>query len=174
MQKYLLLALLLAAPAYGQDPGLRSAAGCGPAKTQFSVKTDKKDRVMPRPAPGKAMVFVVSEYKTYPDSTTIGHVTTRVGLDGNWMGASHQNSYLFFAVDPGDHQLCSDVQSIFASKSLAAAADLTAIADQTYFYRVVVKDIQGEKTHMYLEEIDNAEGALLISNDALSTSQAKK
>ncbi|HEX4001245.1 MAG TPA: hypothetical protein VHX36_01260 [Candidatus Acidoferrales bacterium] len=174
MQKYLLLALLLAAPAYGQAADLRAAAGCGSPKTQFNVKVEKKGRAMPRPAPGKAIVFVISEYKTQPGYMTLGHVTTRVGLDGNWMGASHQNSYLFFTVNPGDHQLCSDVQSIFAPKSLAAAADLTAAPDQSYFYRVVVNERRGEKPRMYLDAVDNAEGALLMSNAGLSMSKAKK
>lgn len=98
MHKYLLLALLLAAPAHAQDQAadLRGAAGCGSAKTQFDVKTDKKQHTMPPPEPGKAIVFVFSEHKTNPGYATLGHVTTRVGLDGNWMGASHENSYLFF------------------------------------------------------------------------------
>lgn len=77
-------------------------------------------------------------------------------------------------MNPGDHRLCSDVQSRFASKKLGAAADLVAEAGQSYYYRVVVKDMHGEKTQMYLNPIDNAEGALLVSNSALSTSQAKK
>jgi hypothetical protein len=171
MHKYLLWALLLAAPAYAQS---QTAAGCGSSKTQFDVKTDKKQHPMPQPEPGKAIVFVVSEYKTNPGYSTLGHVTTRVGLDGNWMGASHQNPYLFFSVDPGDHRLCSDVQSTFAPKSLAAAADLVAEAGQSYYYRIVVKDRQGERTQMYLDSVDHAEGALLVSNSSLSASQAKK
>lgn len=175
MYRYIFVALLLAAPAYGQNQAanLREAAGCGPAKTQFDVKTDKKQHTVKEPGPGKALVYVFEEYKTNP-GFMIGHATTRVGLDGNWVGANRENSYMFFAVAPGDHRLCSDVQSRFASRKLSAAADLVAEAGQTYYYRVVVKDMRQKQPQVYLKQIDNAEGVLLISNSALSTSHAKK
>jgi hypothetical protein len=117
MYKYLFVALVLAAPVYGQDQPVdpRAAAGCGPADIKFDVKTDKKQHTVTPPAPGKARVYVIEEYKSDPHYQTIGHMTTRVGLDGNWVGANYQGSYLFFEVEPGDHRVCSDVQSRFAS-----------------------------------------------------------
>lgn len=176
MRKYLVLALLLAAPLYAQDQSvdLRAAAGCGPANIKFDVKTDKKQHAVAQPDSGKALVYVFSEYISDPHSQTIGHMTTRVGLDGSWMGASHESSYLYFSVQPGEHHLCSDAQSIFASKNLNAAADLSAEPGKIYYYRVAVKDNKVEPLHMTMNPIDDAEGLLLLSKSALSTSQPKK
>lgn len=176
MLKYFFLTLLLAAPLYGQDNAadLRTAAGCGPTKTQFNVKTDKKQHTLIQPESGKALVYVFSEYISDPHYQTIGHVTTRVGMDGNWMGASRQSSYLSFTVEPGAHRLCSDVQSMFASKNLSAAAELNAESGKTYYFRVAVKETHVEPLHMVMSPMDEAEGVLMISNSALSTSQTKK
>jgi len=177
MQNYLFLALLVTAPAFGQNQAadLRTAAGCGPAKAQFDVKTDKKQHAVTQPESGKALVYVIEEEKSDPQYMQIGHVTTRVGLDGNWVGANHGESYMSFAVEPGDHRLCSDVQSIFASKNLSEAADLTAEAGKTYYYRVEVW--VGDHEHppqLWVKAVDDAEGLLLISKLALSTSKVKK
>ena len=175
MYKYIFLALALSATVYGQDQAidLRAAAGCGPAKTQFNVKTDKKHDTVEQVEPGKARVFVFEEYVSDPNYRTIGHVTTRVGVDGDWVGANHESSYIFFSVEPGDHRLCSDVQSMFV-KNLSAAADLNAEAGKTYYYRVLVKDTANEQLQMRMRAVDNAEGALLMSKYARSSSQAKK
>ena len=69
----------------------------------------------------------------------IGDVTTRVGLDGTWVGANHGRSYVSFAVEPGQHRVCTDWQSSFkAVQKLSGAADLTAEAGKTYYYRMEV------------------------------------
>ena len=176
VRKYFVLVLLVAARLYGQDQptDLRAAAGCGPARIQFNVKTDKKQHTVAQPEPGKALIYVFSEYISERGYQTIGHVTTRVGMDGNWMGASHQSSYMFFSAEPGAHRLCSDVQSMFAPKNLSAAADLSAKPGKTYYYRVVVKDTHIEPVHIVMSPMDEAEGLLMIAKSALSISQAKK
>jgi hypothetical protein len=111
MRKYMFLVLLAAAPVFGQNQtaDLRTAAGCGPAKMEFDVKTDKKQHAVTQPDPGKALVYVVEEEKSDPHSMQIGHLTVRVGLDGTWVGANHGDSYLSFQVEPADHRVCSDV-----------------------------------------------------------------
>jgi hypothetical protein len=177
MRKYMFLALLAAAPVFGQNQtaDLRTAAGCGPAKMEFDVKTDKKQHAVTQPDPGKALVYVVEEEKSDPHSMQIGHLTVRVGLDGTWVGANHGDSYLSFQVEPADHRVCSDVQSIFASKGLSGAADLTAESGRTYYYRVEVW--VGDHDHppqFWLKPVDESEGLLLISNLALSTWKVKK
>jgi hypothetical protein len=95
-------------------------------------------------------------------------------MDGNWMGASRKSSYLFFAVEPGAHRLCSDVQSMFAPKNLSAAAELDAEPGKSYYFRVAVKETQIEPLHMVMSPMDEAEGAPMMSNARLSTSQIKK
>ena len=107
-------------------------------KTQFDVKVDKKQHSVTQSGSDKALVYVVEEYKTNPRFHTIGHVTTRAGLDGNWVGATHEGSYISFFVEPGTHRFCSDVQSMLATRKLSGAAQLNAEAGKTYYYRVVV------------------------------------
>ncbi len=170
-------ALLAVTPLHAQNAAtdLRQEAGCGPSKAEFNVKVDKKNHATAHPLPGKAIIYVFSQYITNAGYNTIGHVTTRIGMDGNWIGASHESSYLFFTADPGVHHLCSDVQSIFAPKNLDAATDLNAQAGKTYYYKVVIREVRPDPVHMFITPVgNNAEGLLLISNSALSTSQLKK
>jgi hypothetical protein len=176
MRMFVFLALLLAAPVYGQDEAadLRGAAGCGPAKTQFDVKTDKKQHTLTQPESGKALIYIFEQFIPDPRYLTLGHVTTRVGLDGNWVGANHESSYMFFSVEPGAHRLCSDMQSILVSEKVSAATELMVESGKTYYYRVVVKDEHNAITHFSLNAVDGAEGRLLISNSALSSAQKKK
>jgi hypothetical protein len=95
MHRYLLVAFLLVSPTFAQSPtssGLRSAAGCGPANVKLSVKTDKHQHPNTVPEAGKALLVVATQYEIDEQTQLIGHVTTRVGLDGNWIGANHQGS----------------------------------------------------------------------------------
>ena len=87
--------------AQSQTPDLRTQAGCGPATTQFDVKTDKNQHAVERPDAGKALVYAIVDEKRDPTVKQIGDVTTRVGLDGNWVGANHGESYFSFAVVSG-------------------------------------------------------------------------
>jgi len=178
MHKYMFLALVLAAPAFGhgQAVDLRTAAGCGPAKARFDVKTDKHQQAVTQPESGKALVYVIAEERSDPHAMQIGHVTTRVGLDGNWVGANHGPSYLSFAVDPGEHRVCTDWQSsVKAVQKLSGAADLTAEAGKTYYYRMQVTIPWKEHAaEVRLKAIDEAEGLLLISKSAASTWKLKK
>src|SRR5690349_15991634 len=88
----------------------RSSAGCGPADVEFNVKTDKKSHPAPQPEAGKALVYVFQHERDKPDTYTVGAVTVRVGLDGDWVGANHGSSYFFFPVAVGEHRVCSQVQ----------------------------------------------------------------
>ena len=98
MHRYMFLVLALALPSTGQDQSadLRSAAGCGPSQTQFDVKTDKHQHAVMHPEPGKALVYVIVEERRDPHEQQIGDITTRVGLDGNWAGANHGQSYIIY------------------------------------------------------------------------------
>jgi hypothetical protein len=174
----LFLSFIAATTARAQTPppDLRTEAGCGPMATQFDVKTDKNQHSVTQPDSGKALVYVIVEEKRDPQVMQIGDVTTRVGLDGNWLGANHGESYVSFSVDPGAHRVCSDWQSKLKSiQKLSGAADLTAEAGKTYFFRVQVTMPYGKlAADLKLKAIDDAEGLLLISKSSLSTWKAKK
>jgi len=178
MHKNIFLALVLAAPAFAQNQAadLRTAAGCGPTKTRFDVKTDKNQHAVTQPESGKALVYVIVEEKSDPHAMQIGDVTTRVGLDGNWVGANHGRSYVSFAVEPGEHRVCTDWQSSFkAVQKLSGAADLTAEAGRTYYYRMEVTiPWKDHAAQVRLKAVDEAEGLLLVSKSASSTWKVKK
>jgi hypothetical protein len=177
MHRFIFLMLFLAAPVFAQDQStdLRAAAGCGPAKTQFAVKVDNKQHSLAQSEPGKALVYVIEEYRSDPHFRTIGHVTTRAGLDGNWVGATHEGSYISFSVEPGTHRLCSDVQSIFApALKLSGAAQLNAEAGKTYYYHVVVAENTKQQTQFWVKAMDEPEGLLMVSKSGQSNWKVKK
>jgi hypothetical protein len=178
MHRYLLVALLLVSPTFGQSPtssDLRTAAGCGPANVKLSVKTDKHQHPSTAPEAGKALLVVFTQYEIDERTQLIGHVTTRVGLNGNWIGANHQGSAFTYAIEPGAHRVCSDVQPFGpAAQKLSGAVDLVAEAGVTYYYRVVVSQLPKMPLSLRVEPMQQAEGLLTASNAALSTSAPKK
>ena len=178
MNKYLFVALLLTSSAFGQSPNtadLRTAAGCGPAKAHIDVKIDKKQHAAVQSEPGKALVFVVTEYESDPRLQVIGHITTRVGLDGNWVGANHQGSAFSFTVEPGAHRICSDLQSSVprTTRKLSSASDLLAEPGVSYYYRVVLSELPGRPLAFRLESLEVADGILMASKSSRSTSKVK-
>jgi hypothetical protein len=140
----------------------------------INVKTDEKQHSLSHPEPGKALIYVFEQFIPDPRYLNLGHVTTRAGLDGNCVGASHESSCMLFSVEPGAHRLCSDVQSILVSEKVSAATELMAESGKTYYYRVVVKDEHNAIAQFKVNAVDGAEGLLLILNSAVSSSQKKK
>ncbi len=159
-------------PAFAQD---QAAAGCGPDKVHFEVKTDKRQHSEDLPEAGKALVYVFEEEKQDPGSLPLLAATTRIGLDGQWVGANHGKSHLFFSVDPGDHNLCASWQSSLKTFSkLASAASLTAEPGKVYFFETKVDERSYDQPAMKIESIDPAEGKLLLATTSLSRSHPKK
>lgn len=179
MKRLVLLLLVSAAPVIAQDRSadLRAAAGCGPQATEFSVKVDKNQHVVKQPEPGKALVYVIAQ-ESPEDSYNIGDITTRVGLDGAWIGANYGQSYLSFPLAPGEHHVCVDWQSSLASRQqLSGAADLTAEAGKTYYFRTLILPsglTGGPHEELWLKQVDSAEGLLLLSKAGQSAWKEKK
>lgn len=182
MFKTIFAFLLLASPVLAQDQvaTARAASGCGPAQINFDVKTDKKQHPAGQVESGKALVYVIAELKTN-SGLQIGSVTTKVGLDSNWVGANRGQSYFFFPVEPGDHQVCANWQSSFGRYSkLGSALTFTAEPGKIYYFRTQVYAIAGNPHDQYedyrveFEPIDPAQGQFLISSSRFSTSKPKK
>ena len=142
------------------------AAGCGPNSIQFEVKTDKKLYLVPQPEAAKAVVYIFRDEIT-DNIGDIGEVTTRVGIDGSWVGANGNKSYFFFTLTPGDHRICTERQSDFksGSKSLPLRA-LRREAGKVYYFRTYTPDqpLPGEAVEVV--RIDPAQAQLLIHNRA--------
>jgi len=168
---------LLALPVLAQNSNSAAAGspGCGDDAAKFEVKTDSGKQLV-QPDTGKALVYFIEDDSNFKSSPK---PTTRAGVDGKWVGATHGNSYLYFSVDPGVHHLCASWQFgvILGQGHMTAAAHFTAEAGGVYYFEV--KNIffwseNAATTDISLMPLDSDEGQLLANNFALSTSQRKK
>jgi hypothetical protein len=174
--KAFLAVLLLASPMFAASAETQplGAPGCGAADAKFEVKTDKSQHPLATPDAGKAQVVFIeddSEFGSRP------FPTTRFGVDGSWVGATHGNSYLEFSVDPGEHHLCASWQTtvIVTQGHKSAAAHFTAAAGESYYFAVKNKWTRDLGTAVIsLTPLDSDEGQLLAAKFALSASQLKK
>jgi hypothetical protein len=135
------------------------------------VNTDAEQHSVPSPEAGKALVVFLQddfEFNSTPKPTT------RFGVDGIWVGATHANSYFYVPVDPGEHHLCASWQSsvtVVAARSMAAA-HFTAQARKTYYFRardmLIVPHPEVE-----LKPLDSDEAMVLLTLFAFSRSHPK-
>jgi len=79
-------------------------------------------------------------------------------------------------VEPGDHRLCTNVQSKFERvvKSSAAATSFTAEAGKTYYFRTKTPIGENSRGGMKLVPVDPTEAQLLIAATAFSTVRLKE
>jgi len=169
--------LVIAVPSFAQDQATaaRTAAGCGADNVQFDVKTDKSQHPQGQVAAGKALVYVFEAERSDAGALKIGAVTTRIGLDGQWVGANHGNTYFYFLVDPGVHNLCANWQSTFGRFSkLASAVSLMAETGQVYYFQTKVDERTHDNPSVWMEAVDPAEAKLLIASASLSNFHPKK
>ena len=169
--------LLLGSSLLAQDapPPSASAPACGPVETRFQVKTDQDRHPTIQPDAGKAVVYFLqddAEFLTRP------RPTTRMGIDGAWVGATKSNSYFYVLVAPGEHHLCVSWQTSegFDVPENTAAAHFTADSGGVYFFRARdfwARDL-GPSGHVELLPLDSDEGQLLIAKFSFSTATPKK
>jgi hypothetical protein len=177
MTKTLLVVLLFAVPAWGQEQAADALAmaGCGPSNVKFEVKKDKKQHPMGQVEPGKALVYIFGDETRDANVSYFGGATVRLGVDGVWMGATQYQSYFFFPVSTGGHRLCAGWQSVIARiAKVRTAASFNAQAGEVYYFRVVSELRHEREPAIKIESLDDAEGALLIASSALSASRTKK
>jgi Protein of unknown function (DUF2846) len=175
--KSLLTVLLLTVAAFAQDQAAaaRMAAGCGPNEAQFEVKKDKHQHPTGKIEPGKALVYVFNDTITDNITVHVGGFTTRVGLDGSWVGANDYKSYFFFAADPGEHRLCTSQQSRLESRTKTSAAlTFTAEAGKVYYFRTKTPEHPVPYETVELAAVDPAQAQLLIANSSYSMPHPKK
>lgn len=146
-----------------------SAAGCGDSDVKFKVKTDKAQHSA-QPEAGKALVYFIQDDSDFSASPK---PTTRAGLDGKWVGATHTNSYFFFSVDPGVHHICASWQSAGLLGHKKSWAQFTAAAGGVYYF--VVKNVwwSNHTGGMDLNSADSDQGQSLANSHLFSTSEEK-
>ncbi|HTV82189.1 MAG TPA: hypothetical protein VME18_06030 [Acidobacteriaceae bacterium] len=138
---------------------------CGPFGVNFRIKT-ADTRPAAKIQPGTALVYFIAD----DHGTVLTTPTTLVGLDGQWVGASHGSSWLYLQVPPREHHLCAMTED--AGKALA---HFTAAAGGVYYF--VAKDLTWEGytgwTELSLEPLDSDEGQYLVDTEAFSASQKR-
>ncbi|MGH9723986.1 MAG: hypothetical protein ACRD41_02885, partial [Candidatus Acidiferrales bacterium] len=139
--KTLLALLLFASPAFAQKPASAAAArfACGPANVKFDATAGQPLKSLQQPDPGKAMVYVVESFEKVPNE--LGNPTIKVGLNGAWMGAMRESTFISFPVTPGEQHLCVNWQSVWGRFSnLYALQGFTAEAGKSYFFKARITE----------------------------------
>ena len=166
--KVALVALFFAVSALAQGQLTEPAAACGPENINFNVKLGDTN-LQAEPALGKALVYFIHESG---GSGMLAYPTTKMAMDGAWVGANHGNSYFFISVEPGKHHLCTTLQSSFVDNRVELA-HFMAEAGKTYYFRtrlVMSKEVE----LLELVPIDSDQGKYLIASFPLSISTPKK
>lgn len=167
--------LMLSSFALSQASTAKEAASsaCGDLAVKFKVGNAPISASEIKLQEGKALVYFVqddSHYLSHP------HPTVRQGIDGNWVGATHSNSYYAVSVMPGEHHVCAIWQkrvNLFQELK-SSALHFTAEAGKVYFVRVEnswanTQDI----ATLQLSPLDTDEGKLLIAKRKMTTSQSE-
>jgi hypothetical protein len=167
--KIILAALLFAASALAQEPSSSPTAACGSGNVSYKVKLDDTAHDLLQPEPGKARIYFIHQSGGGP---SIAYPTTKIGVDGTWVGANHGDSYFSISVEPGEHHVCATLQSSFYGGALELA-HVNAEAGKAYFYRtrlILSRSVE----LLELEPIDSDQGKYLVESLPLSDSKPKK
>jgi hypothetical protein len=165
----LLSIALFSLSSFAQDSP--AAPGCGAPNVKFEVKT-LKSQTSSQPEPGKALIYFIED-----DSNFASHPkpTARMGVDGQWVGATHGNSYFRVSVYPGVHHVCESWQTtvVLGRGHWTSAAHFSAEAGGVYYF--LLKDTWGldGQSDVSFGPLDSDEGQLLVSKFSLSTSHPK-
>jgi hypothetical protein len=127
-----LVCLALAPLAHGKKIVLPDA--CGDDAAEFHVNFAGDHAPELKPQEGKALLVVVEEGESKHFD-----LTTRYGVDGTWVGATHGSSYFLVELTPGEHHLCAAPQKHMGfnetmREHLVAMTSFTAEAGKVYFF----------------------------------------
>jgi hypothetical protein len=156
--KIAFVSLLFAASAIAQSSSAVAPAACGPANVDFEVKLNYAVHTVEQPEAGKARIYFIHDAGT---SAVFAYPTTKIGVDGAWVGAENSNSYFSVSVEPGEHRLCATLQSSLVDDQVDLA-HLTAQAGKTYFFRTRLV-MSGKVELLEFEPIESDQGKYLIA-----------
>jgi hypothetical protein len=166
-----LIAMLLAASASAQPQFAGVAAACGPKNVTFDAKRDDSQHSLPQLEPRKAQLVVIQDVGVL--ACLGGCITTKIGVDGAWVGALQHSSYFSLPIDPGEHHVCANRQLHFARlNQMLALAHFTAESGKVYYLRT--RTFAGrDQSLMDLDQVDIDEGRYFVSLYPLSVSHPK-
>jgi hypothetical protein len=146
LKKQFLLVLLAGTLVSTAQASTVLPAACGDDKVTFDVTLDK-DKHDPSPAPPDMAKVVLIQVTDIQGSRFMNFGTSdftmRFGVDGAWMGAAGNNSYLAILVKPGDHHLCVAGQGTSTARKMISASSFTAEAGKVYYFQVKATRLGG-------------------------------
>lgn len=159
--------LFLISSSFATDNGAVASAksACGTKNVHYEVHTDENSHSPAQPEPGRAQIYMIEDQGP---GLHLAHITTRVGLDGAWVGANQGNSYFVLPVSPGEHHLCANWQSSSSFSKRFSFISFTAEAGRIYYFRV-----RARVDLFDLELINSDEGQFLVTSFALSNFKAR-
>jgi hypothetical protein len=151
---------------------------CGNDKTQFDVKTQKNQPAPAPPAEGKSQIVFIQFVDRNLGCWNCGSPTSRVGVDGAWVGANQGSSWFAMDVTPGEHHLCTDWQSALGTlKKKVGMADFVAEPGKTYYFEVKMKlkaygsgDSSDVDRDLNFAQVSGDEGKYRMQSSALAKS----
>jgi hypothetical protein len=147
-----------------QNQPAPAPAACGDLRVSMAVHLNKSPRRQMQPESGKALVYVIQDAGASGALGTLGYPTTKVGIDGKWVGANKKNSFSSVDVTPGEHHLCVAIQAAFIRNNIELA-HLTTEAGRVYYYRTrIIAADKGALQYFSLEAVDSDEGEYLVAS----------
>lgn len=150
----------------------RLATACGSANVNYKVSLDQSQHGPVLPQAGKALVYFIHDAGIPDGNPIFAYPTLKYGVDGNWVGAGHGDSWFAVAVTPGEHHICTTLQSSFVEQRVELA-HFTAEAGKSYYFRTQLVTSRSVEL-LELEKIDSDEAGYLFSEYPMATATAKK
>jgi hypothetical protein len=150
---------------------LEADSGCGPANVKYDSKLASQ-QATPEPKRVKALVYFEENNAGY---VSVNPPTTRIGIDGQWVGAMQEVSWFYAYVDPGPHQLCANWQTSLPPTwtRTTQTTPFSVRAGGTYYFEVKYEEV-AHQVKMELKALDPNQGAKVIRKYFYGTSQLKK
>jgi hypothetical protein len=162
-----LVIVLFAVSALAQQESVMSSSACGSKSVSFDFKLDESQHVVASPETAKARAYFIQDIGAV---NCLGSCSSRIGLDGTWIGANQRNSYFSVSVEPGEHHVCVSLNSRFAPHTVAFA-HFSAEVGKTYYFRV--RPFSAKDQLLNIDPVDSDEAKYLIANYPLSLAVPK-
>lgn len=147
------------------------ASGCGSTESAFEATSERSHPVAP-PRAGKAIVYFFQDDQAFESRS---RPTVDWGLDGQWDGATQENSYFYDYVDPGQHRVCTLWRGGMVGGRLSDSVLFTAEAGKVYYFRLANVFSRAARVNgARLTLLDDDEAQALLAKSRQSHFQAKK
>lgn len=143
---------------------------CGNRDVSMAVKLDDSQHAIAQPDPRRALIYFIQDTG---QGGTLVYPTTKIGVDGKWVGANKKNSYFAVAVAPGEHHLCAEIQSSFVGAEVEFA-HLTTEPGKIYYFRTRILFAERTAEYFSLAPVDSDEAKYQIASYPLATAHARK